>query len=84
MGDQLSEFLILFFLCAVFALISFFFLFSTAEKVCHTYAEEQKEITVDLRSSSGVALKDSLKVAFISPTLYFVLIFYAVSSFFIS
>lgn len=83
MGNQLSEFLILFFLCAVFALISFFFLFSTAEKICRTYAGEQKEITVDLHTSSGVALKSSLKVAFISPTLYFVLVFYLVSSFFI-
>ncbi len=83
MGNQLSEFLILFFLCAVFALISFFFLFSTAEKVCRTYAEEQKEINVDLRFSSGVALRGSLKVAFISPTLYFVLIFYFISSVFI-
>ena len=83
MGNQLSEFLILFFLCAVFALISFFFLFSTAEKICRTYEEEQKEITVDLRFSSGVALKESLRVAFISPTLYFVLIFYLIAVIFI-
>ena len=83
MGNQLSEFLILFFLCAIFALISFFFLFGAAEKFCRTYAEEQREINVDLRYSSGIALKDSLKVAFISPTLYFVLIFYFIVSFFV-
>lgn len=83
MGDQLSEFLILFFLCAVFALVSLFFLLNTMEKICRTYADERKEITVDLRHSSGIALKDSLRIAFISPTLYFVLLFYLIASIFI-
>ena len=85
MGDRLGEFLILFFLCAVFALLLAFFLLGELERFFRRMALERRPSVLD-EMASGVqkdapSARDSLRMLIISPTTVGTVILYFVCAF---
>lgn len=80
MGNQLSEFIILFFLSAVICLIFLFFLFGEVERLFRKYASERQPTDAILEWPAKARLKSTLRVAWISPTLYFCIVTFVVFS----
>ncbi len=81
MGNQLSEFLILFFICTVVFLLFLFFLCGELEHIFRRHATDHTDISPDFSSPSSLSVKDALHIAAISPTAYFVLFVFFIFSF---
>ena len=84
MGDRLGEFLILFFLCAVFAMLLAFFLLGELERLFRRLSLERRDsATSDIASdqSSSLKTRDALRIFAISPTTIGTIILYFVCSF---
>ncbi len=85
MGDRLGEFLILFFLCAVFALLFAFFLLGELERYFRRMALERRssvQTAADSeRDGNTLKTRDALRIFAISPTTIGTVILYFVCSF---
>ncbi len=81
MGNQFSEFLILFFICTVVFLLFVFFLCGELERIFQKHAAAKTDISPDFSLQAELSVKDALRIAAISPTAYFVLIVSVICSF---